>query len=175
MKKQSIVLITVLFFILASLIFYIWQNPTQSRLSLPFASPTLPTTDTSTTTPVEDGDLPFSELEGFGSISGSISYPNEEVPNLKVCALNVTSNQETCTTTILKNSTYTTGTGYEIEVPVGIYHVYAELPDQTAKAFFTEYVVCGQVTECTSHLPIPVMVRPNQHITDADPQDWQTK
>lgn len=111
-------------------------------------------------------------LAASGTISGSVSFPSEVIPSMEICAENITSNEKLCTTEILKDSSYTNGMGYKLEVPVGSYHVYSKLPNDAYKAYYNEFVTCGLQASCTSHEPIIVEVGLDQQITGIDPQDW---
>jgi len=112
--------------------------------------------------------------EKIGVIEGSLSYPSDFIPSdMKVCAENVATNKEYCTETHIKDSKYTYGEGYKIEVPPGSYYVFAatqRIPDY--KAYYSEFVTCGLNVDCPSHKPIVVIVESGKTITFIDPHDW---
>jgi len=109
-----------------------------------------------------------------GTIEGSLSYPSESIPeDMKVCAVNIMTSKETCTSKHLKSSQYTNGTGYKLEVPVGTYNVYAStslMPNY--KAYYSEAVTCGLESACTSHKPLSVKVSVDKTTSKVDPADW---
>ncbi|MFH1547443.1 MAG: hypothetical protein ABIC57_03070 [bacterium] len=120
--------------------------------------------------------LPESEEEEvLGSISGAVGYPSEFIPeDMFVCAEDTASTEEYCTEDIIYDDPqFTTHVGYLIEVPYGTYNIYAQLPGDEYKAYYSEYVPCGMSIECDSHDPLDVTVdevTPNQ--TDIDATDW---
>lgn len=114
-----------------------------------------------------------SELALDGVITGSLAYPSEGIPeNMKVCAVEQTSQAETCTNEQIKSQEEPYGVSYKIQVPAGTYLVYAQLDDQPPKAYYSEFVTCGLMAECPSHEPIPVEVKPGETVNNVDPHDW---
>ena len=111
--------------------------------------------------------------EKTGTIEGSLSYPSEGIPeDLIVCAENTVTEQSFCTSQHLKNSKYTYGVGYKLEVVEGVYLVYAKLPNEEQLAYYSEFVTCGLSVNCPSHKPIEVTVTGGETTTDVDPADW---
>lgn len=110
----------------------------------------------------------------FGSITGSISYPSEGIPNeLDVCAYDINGMETECTSDRLNGDEFTYGVGYQMELLPGEYHVYAILNGGSGyKAYYSEAVLCGLGVDCTNHNPIVVTVTPNDLIKDIDPADW---
>lgn len=128
--------------------------------------------DRATTTPplVETTSQPPSER---GIITGSLAYPSEFIPeDMFVCAVNQQSGEETCTSNHLATTEEPYGVNYRLEVPAGIYLVYAQLPSQSQKAYYSEFVTCGLSAECPSHEPIPVEVGAGETVNNVDPHDW---
>ncbi|HEX7017314.1 MAG TPA: hypothetical protein VF209_00170 [Patescibacteria group bacterium] len=123
---------------------------------------------------VETSDsTPHDILIKTGFITGSLSFPSEEIPaDMKVCAVNQQSQTETCTTDHIETEEEPYGLSYRIEVPEGTYTVYAQLPDQAQKAFYSEFVTCGLSVDCPSHEPIPVEVAAGETVNNVDPHDW---
>lgn len=111
---------------------------------------------------------------GKGKIVGSLSYPSEQIPaDLTVCAENSATNKTTCTDKHIKSDEFTYGEGYNLEVDPGEYYVYAyAVSDPNLKAYYDEYVKCGQTTECTDHTKIKVIVEEGKIYRNIDPQDW---
>lgn len=67
---------------------------------------------------------------GEGTITGTLSYPSESLPSLKVCAVNTVNKKETCIQTSEDDDKYT------ITVQAGKYLVYVS--DKYSKAYYTE-------------------------------------
>ena len=163
---------------IAAMGFYIWQNEQDKALLkeelnnqsvvVPFQAPT---NDSKFEQPSETSS-PSAGIDQSGTITGSVSFPSEVIPDMEVCAENVNSDQEICTTEILEEVSYTFGKGYRLDVPAGTYTVYAKLPNDSYKAYYNEFVTCGLMASCTSHEPIPVEVEVGDIITGIDPQDW---
>jgi len=109
-----------------------------------------------------------------GIIEGSLSYPSEGIPeDMTVCAETTEGVQIACTDTHIKDPKYTYGVGYKLEVPEGIYYVYATFPPSASgEAYFSEFVTCGLSVGCPSHEKIPVKVIAGQTTSDVDPGDW---
>lgn len=117
--------------------------------------------------------IPKKEIR-FGTIEGSLSYPSDFIPpDMKVCAENIITKELHCIDEHIKDSKYTYGEGYKIEVPVGDYYVYATISRWVDyKAYYSEFVTCGLEVGCPSHDPIKVSVKIGQAIENIDPQDW---
>lgn len=110
-----------------------------------------------------------------GFIEGSLGFPSEGIPEaMVICAENISNNETACTNNQLKDSKYTYGLGYKIEIAPGNYHVYAYVPDfnQNYRAYYSEFVTCGFSIDCPSHNPIAVEVTAGSTVENVDPQDW---
>ena len=118
---------------------------------------------------------PTVELENkntTGTITGSLNYPSEGIPDdLEVCANNTITNETVCTNDHVTSNEYQHGVGYELIVPAGSYSVYSKLPDSNYRAYYSEAVLCGLTIECTDHTPLVVKIGANQTVT-ANPHDW---
>lgn len=112
-----------------------------------------------------------------GFIEGSLSYPSNYIPkDMSVCAINLTTEKEYCTSEQIYDPKYTYTVGYKIEVPAGSYNVYATVPAQKDyKAYYSQYVNCGLKYNCTSHTPLEVKVEKDQTTSNIDPIDWYIK
>jgi hypothetical protein len=113
-----------------------------------------------------------------GKITGEVGYPSEYFPTQIVCAENINTYEVKCSPPVIGTLKpgYTDNT-YELVVPVGSYHVYAEVvdtddPNYGEVVYYTEFVTCGMAVGCTSHAKITVTVAANQVHTDIDPIDW---
>ena len=117
---------------------------------------------------------PSQQITATGLIEGSLSYPGSIVPiPMEVCAKNIITNKEYCTSESIKDEKYTYGYGYILEVPTGEYYVYVNKSKRgDYKAYYSEIVVCGLIKDCGTHDPIIVKVSENHKSTNIDPQDW---
>lgn len=61
-----------------------------------------------------------------GVIEGSLGYPGEFIPPRKICAENLTTQTQLCTSVHLKDTKYQYGVGYRLEIPSDTYHVFAD-------------------------------------------------
>lgn len=109
-----------------------------------------------------------------GTIEGSLSYPSEGIPeDMRICAVNVTTKEETCTQDHIIDSEYTYGAGYKLNLKPGDYNIYAATDNlKDYKSFYSEFVTCGQTPDCNSHAPILVTVQAGELIKNIDPIDW---
>jgi hypothetical protein len=117
-----------------------------------------------------------------GVIEGSLSYPSEFIPpDMTICAENLDTKKLYCTKKHLKAKKYQYQVGYKLTVPPGNYHVYAYLPDPARygasyskdyRAYYSDFVKCGQTIDCKSHAPIAVQVKSGETVSGIDPQDW---
>lgn len=177
MSKLVYFLAIIMMLTMAAMGAYIWQNEQdkanlRSQLTTPVPTPVVvPSTFTEPEpTPATDSAIPL--LASSGSISGSVSFPSEGIPQMEVCAEDTTTKETICTTEIQEDNSYSSGMGYVLEVPAGTYYVYAKLPNDSYKAYYNEFVTCGLQASCPSHKLIPVEVGLDQHVTQIDPQDW---
>lgn len=115
-----------------------------------------------------------------GTVEGSLGYPSEGIPPMKVCAEDTKNKKLTCTEKIILNKKYTYGKGYQLEVLPGTYRVFASLADSEKnggaldnyRAYYSQFVTCGMNVDCLSHFPIDVTVKAGETETKIDPTDW---
>lgn len=126
-----------------------------------------------TNTPEPTKGLPFPTMikSPSGSITGTVSYPSEELPKMRVVAVNIKTG-ETFSTDVIDQSTYTLS-----DIPVGVYHVMAYLEDKSNTASsqaagYTNAVPCGLKVDCTDHNLIDVEVRDGIPTSGINPGDW---
>src|SRR3989344_8820188 len=109
----------------------------------------------------------------LGTIEGSLSFPSSGIPDtLEICAENSQAQELVCTGEIQKSDDYTYGFGYQLELPPGEYPVYARLPNDPYRAYYSDFVLCGLNASCPSHKPVIVTVVANMTVAHVDPQDW---
>jgi len=133
--------------------------------------------NTAERTHIEISEVLPDEKTGF--INGDACYPSDGIPSdMKIFAENLATNKTYMVplTDINDASIFTGQTKYAIRVPGGSYYVYAmtmhmqHLVDY--KAYYSEYVKCGQTVKCRSHVPIKVSVSANETMRNIDPCDW---
>ncbi|HRY60050.1 MAG TPA: hypothetical protein P5096_01580 [Patescibacteria group bacterium] len=111
------------------------------------------------------------------TIEGSLSYPSNYIPKtMKVCATNIETKEDTCTSDQLYDKKYTYGVGYRLELPVGSYNVYAsDVGWGDYKAYYSEFAKCGLVTSCGTHDPVEVKLEAGKNLDKINPVDWYNK
>lgn len=120
-----------------------------------------------------DGALPTlpplpDELTGDGAtIRGSLSYPSEGIPALRVVAFDVLGEQA-----VAEVETQPGDSSYEMTVPGGVYYIVSYILDGSLAGGYTAAVLCGLTAECTDHTLIPVPVGPGLPADAIDPADW---
>jgi hypothetical protein len=109
---------------------------------------------------------------GVGSISGTLSYPADSLPAMRVAAFDTTSMQPYYVDTQLGQSEFRIP-----DVPAGKYYVIAyslgggSFPAGMTGAY-TAAVPCGLTDSCTDHSLLPVGVETAQETTGIRPADW---
>lgn len=105
----------------------------------------------------------------LGSITGSLGYPSESIPPLRVVAFDVNSDEFFYTDTAL-NQTEFILTG----IPSGTYQVVAYVleGDTHLGGGYSNFVTCGLSVECTDHNLIDVLVYPGSETFNINPVDW---
>jgi hypothetical protein len=105
--------------------------------------------------------------EGTGSITGSLSYPSDFIPPLRVFAFQVGSENYFYVDTVENQTTYQID-----DLPAGYYQVVAYILSGNYAGGYTQAVPCGLTVECTDHTLIDVPVNSGQTVTGVDPGDW---
>jgi hypothetical protein len=117
------------------------------------------------------GESPLSTAEPTagigGTITGSLSYPSEGIPSLKVVAFDARSKAPVATV-----ETEAGQSTYSLSVPIGAYYVVAYTLDGRLAGGYTFAVLCGLSANCTDHTLLPVGVAPGYTPEDIDPADW---
>lgn len=136
------------------------ESLSSEALSLPVATPALPGGFPSAT---EDASAP----QGEGTISGSLSYPSEGIPALRIIAFDASGQAPVATV-----QTAPGDAGYSLSVPYGGYYVVAYTLDGRLAGGYSLAVLCGLSVDCTDHTLVPVVVAPGQDAAGIDPADW---
>lgn len=171
---------------IAAIGLYIWQNEqdkntllstieqlTNETMSSPQPTVIPEIDDTTTMMGTESANTASgSAMANAGNITGSLSFPGEEIPEMMVCAETIGSTAEFCTDERLEDEEFTYGVGYNLAVPAGSYYVYAKLPNDSYKAYYSDFVTCGLSVDCPSHQSISVTVNAGETVENVDPQDW---
>ena len=120
--------------------------------------------------PGEDAGWPKDPLNNeAGSISGTLGYPSEYIPAMRVVAFDI------YTDTYYFVDTVVNQTEFQItDVPTGTYNVVAYLREQDPPmgGGYTEFVTCGLSAECTDHGLIDVLVYPGMETFNINPLDF---
>ena len=103
-----------------------------------------------------------------GLISGALGYPSDQIPPLRVYAIDVESGDYHTVDTELNQTTYS------LPVPPGTYHVLAYLLEEDSgfAGGYSEFVLCGLQADCPSHDLIPVSVASDETSDGIDLTDW---
>src|SRR3989344_3847915 len=103
-----------------------------------------------------------------GIIEGSLSYPSDFIPPMKICSENISTKKQYCTTEHIDDSKYKYGQGYKISVSAGKYYVFATT-ERTGdyRAYFSQFN-CGENGIQKSHNPILVEVKSSVTVSGVD-------
>jgi hypothetical protein len=126
---------------------------------------------TATIEPTQPLSFPTMAKQPVGSISGSLSYPSEGIPPLRIVAIKVGSD-EYMATEVINNNTYKL-----VGLPEGKYHILAyrvssEGVDPGLVGGYSQFVLCGQTADCTDHSLVDVDVTGGADIPNINPMDW---
>ncbi len=102
-----------------------------------------------------------------GAISGSLMYPSEWIPAMRIVAFEKDGDNWYSTTTQTNASSYTI-----TDVPPGIYHVVAYNLEFDISGGFTMAVTCGLTDGCNDHALVDIVVVAGQTTRGIDPWDW---
>jgi hypothetical protein len=111
----------------------------------------------------------------MGAIEGQLIYPSEGIPpGLVVCAESLDWGDTYCTNQRVDRPGAPAGSrgGYLLPLPAGRFLVFAIVPPNERRAYYSYFVPCGLHIDCPSHDPIVVEVRPGQLLRDVNPGDW---
>lgn len=116
----------------------------------------------------EPGTIPLPNPDNFGSISGRISYPGEQIPPLRIVAFDIYNNAAHWVDTTINQQTY------EItNLMPGYYTIIAYEKSSGLAGGYTKAVVCDLSTDCSEdHTLVVVYITPGLTATDINPTDW---
>ncbi|MFZ1301166.1 MAG: hypothetical protein WAQ27_01125 [Candidatus Microsaccharimonas sp.] len=161
-SAHVVVIVVLIIAIIGALGFIFWQNFVQK-------DPVANTTQTTESTKDESD-----EAVKDGTISGSLTYPSEAIPDdFVVYAQNLDTNKEYSTSEQLDGAQYTYGKGFSVKVPAGRYYVYGVLTsDPDKKAYYNQVIVCGIKVECTDTTKVEVTVKADEDTSGVTVGDW---
>lgn len=112
---------------------------------------------------------PTATASAVGSISGTLSYPSEGIPPLRVIAFNLNTGYYYWQTTVLNQQTFRFD-----DLPVGSYHVLAYPVDGNNPNLCGAYSQAALCTTsgCTDHSLVEVKVLANQETKNIAVTDW---
>ena len=102
-----------------------------------------------------------------GTLSGSLSYPSEGIPPLKVVAFDAISGEPAGSV-----DTSADQSSYSLPLPPGVYNIVAYTLDGRLAGGYTIAVLCGLTVDCTDHSLVPIPVAGGLEVSDIDPADW---
>lgn len=122
---------------------------------------------------------PASASEALGTIKGASGFPAGGAPSdLKVCAVNLATQQPTCSTSIVRSEAYKNGLGYTLSVPAGTYQVYsvADTFRPNFRGYYTAltrcYATASDAAQCTDNTILSVTVSPGATMEAIDAYDY---
>lgn len=131
------------------------------------AVPSSPTADAVMSTPTFTPTVTLTPTPVPGSISGTLSYPSEFIPALRVVAFHVNGFNFRYVDTMQNQETYQI-TG----LAPGLYHVVAYVMDGSYAGGYTAMVTCGLSAGCEDHSLIDVVVESGKDTPNIAPGDW---
>jgi hypothetical protein len=114
----------------------------------------------------EPGTIPLPSSDKYGTISGKLSFPSEQIPPLRIVAFDIYSNAYYSVDTATNQQTYAIS-----NLPPGYYKVVAYVGGAELAGGYSELVKCGFNNDC-SHDLVVVYVTPGETVSNIDPGDW---
>lgn len=108
-----------------------------------------------------------------GSISGTLGFPSEDIPPLRVCAISITESAKSrCVRTKPNQSKYRI-----TKLSPGTYFLVVYPKSNSIRASnrpggYTKAVRCGLHARCDDHSLIPIEVRAGSSVRETDPTDF---
>ncbi len=182
-QTSKMLLLGIICFLLGAVAFFSWstyQKTQQENTQLKAQLETTSTTEVNPSKPDEKKaivssptpDNPDSEkspIAQVGTISGTLGYPSEGIPQLEIYAI-----KEDDHSVYFKTTTQANQQSFTIEtVTPGIYVVVAyTLSDNGLTGGYTKAVACGLSAECTDHSLVQVEVMAGQTEAGVAITDW---
>jgi hypothetical protein len=115
------------------------------------------------------GEIPFPDPSKYGTIQGSLSFPGEFIPPLRIIAFNAKDHSSYFWVDTVGNQE-----NFEINgLLPGDYVVVAYVKKGRLPGGYTELVICGLEPDCPrDHSLVLVHVGPGEVVSDVDPVDW---
>lgn len=109
--------------------------------------------------------------KNFGSLSGMVGYPSEEIPAMRIYAYASDGMRYYLTQTKRKQARFTIA-----NVPAGQYYIVA-YPSESAGApaqagGWSRFVTCGMTVQCNDHRLLPVTLTAGKTVSDINVADW---
>ncbi len=113
-----------------------------------------------------------------GFIEGSLSYPEEPIPQQTICATDIVTNTPYCTS---ENIATSNNLSYHLEVPAGRYFVSAKVQpklNRPSTGNYSKFVTCDVKTDSRCNSPeyhqtmLIVNVAEGQTVNNINPVDW---
>jgi hypothetical protein len=158
-------------------------------LACNFGVTTIPSPVVTPTVFLQSSDTPpppiftFTPEPSTGTITGTLSYPSEFLPPMRVVAFSLTDGNAYFVDTRDHGD-------YSLEVPAGTYYVvsyvykmavdgnsgqadsYTLNGGMEAAGGYTEMVLCNLYADCAPHTLVPVTVAAGQTVEAVNPGDW---
>lgn len=118
----------------------------------------------------DPGTIPLPKAENYGTITGKLSFPSEQIPPLRIVAFDIYNDAYHWVDTVTNQQSYEI-TG----LMPGYYTIVAYTGDIRFAGGYTEYAKCGLglSSYCPEdHTLVVVYVTPGMTIKDIDPADW---
>ncbi|MCK9245677.1 MAG: hypothetical protein M0P11_01820 [Anaerolineaceae bacterium] len=105
-----------------------------------------------------------------GSLSGSLSFPSEGIPALRIVAMNPVTGVYYWQNTVAGQSFYR----FTNLAPASYYVLAYDIKNPSKDFFgaYTKFVPCGMTVACTDHTLIAVEVKAGEETTNINPSDW---
>jgi hypothetical protein len=184
-----LIILGILFFIVTTILLSLFTISTQYNNSISFESSqsvNYPTNTDAIESLSKDTLVQPEVLPVTGTISGILIYPSDFIPPQIVCAIDINTNDEFCT-----SSEYAaTNIGkYSLDLPASNYYVYAKISDSqdlgedilliNQRIWYNSNSNCI-ISGCGENYdefatPSVVQVEPNQTLQDINPIDWYSE
>ncbi len=116
----------------------------------------------------DPGTIPLPKDENYGTITGKLSFPSEQIPPLRIVVTDIYNNAYHWVDTVTNQQTY------EIKgLMPGYYTVIAYTEEGDLAGGYTEYAKCGLLPGCPEdHTLVVISVAPDTIFSDINPADW---